>query len=721
MKRPTALFSLLFLMSGLVATTSHATRIEVVNNASQPALQKLMNSLAGEIDDVVILIPPGAWEMNGTVSISHSNVTILGAGPSRTRFFRKHEESTPFFRISKAHNVRFSGLFLAGNADPHSVSKEYGLYFKTVKDFRVDHCMFAHSGFGGVETVGETSGVVDHCVFYQVYKPSIANLGYGVVVFGTNTIQHVPYGSPRATFIEDSSFSGCRHAIASNGGARYVFRHNRVDLNIVAHAIDAHGHEFGSAVGTEWVEIYENEIANPGYLTYAMRIRGGGGLIWKNTVHGYATAIRLTESTDQSTGTVYIWGNTITGKLIDASPDTTPLPPANGIPSYKTSAPSNYVAYPYPHPLVTDLQARAGPDQVVMLQPGASEASVFLDGSASTQSKGSIVAYRWFKGKSLLSHCPRDVVKLPRGQHLILLEVQRSDGLVEHDLTVVRVVAYGPHRSSTTWNALWFLPTMTTGRISYTLSPSASTMDAYVGLTGRQTVASHQDNAIIIRTNPTGHFDARNGASYDAINSIPYHANTKYHVVVDVDLGTQRYSASVNGKVLATKYAFRKPVTSISQLTTWHATGILTTTSLTVSGKLAKPDPACHKTPAQDAGMADLGRADSGQRDLGRADSEDGDSQRRDSGGAHTGRKDISTTRTDESAPPPEHVHGGCECRSSGNSGDTGDAGAIVGIMLLLFFFRARRKIDETVPREPSAEPSPSAARPPATAPASHP
>lgn len=63
--------------------------------------------------------------------------------------------------------------------------------------------------------------------------------------------QILPTGTtgPRATFIEDGCFEGCRHAVASNGGGRYVFRHNYVTGTVVSHAIDAHGAEFPS---TPW-------------------------------------------------------------------------------------------------------------------------------------------------------------------------------------------------------------------------------------------------------------------------------------------------------------------------------------------------------------------------------------------------------------------------------------------------------------------------------------
>ncbi len=593
-------FLVMVLSSGL-GLRAGATRIEVVTDGSQASLQLVMDDIAGETQPVVILIPPGEWLMVGTVTLQQDNATVLGSGAGRSRFYRTHEENTAIFLVRNADNVRFSGLALEGNPDPASSSSEYGISFNNVSGFRVDNCAFAHSGFGGVRTTGDCAGVVDHCGFDQIFKPVINNLGYGVVVYGSGVTENEPYGSARATFVEDSYFSGCRHALASNNGARYVLRHSRIVQNVVSHAVDAHGHEYGSTVGTEWVDVYQNVIEDPVWTGYAFAIRGGGGLIWENTIRDYSTAVRLIENTDQDTGPVYIWGNTLDPSgmtLINASPDTTPTPPADGVPEYAQAAPAGYTPYQYPHPLVVDLVAVAGPDMIARVPAGSSEARVYLDGSASGAAAGSIAAHRWFLKSSPLSDCARDVVRLPAGLHLLLLEVERDDGLLEHDLAVVEVLAPGDHVSSSEWNALWFVPVVGTGQVTCSVTPSADAMDGYLAITGRHPVDAHEDNAVILRANNTGHFDAIDGGAYRAENQIPYQAGTAYAVSVSVDLGSQRYSATVNGQVLAQDYAFRSYETSLGQLAAWHSSGGLTVSNLSVSGDLAQPDPPCR--PADD-------------------------------------------------------------------------------------------------------------------------
>ena len=106
--------------------------------------------------------------------------------------------------------------------------------------------------------------------------------------------------------------SPCRRL--EQGRARYIFRHNLVSSGVVAHAVDAHGAEYGSDVGGEWMEVDDNVIEQsnhqpPYYDGWAIRVRGGKGAVWNNTIRGYRTAVELTELTDQPCGPVYVWGN----------------------------------------------------------------------------------------------------------------------------------------------------------------------------------------------------------------------------------------------------------------------------------------------------------------------------------------------------------------------------------------------------------------------------
>ena len=337
-----------------------AQREIVVTEQTQAAIQAALDGLGGP---GTVTLPPGRYQVDGTLRIRNDGVTLQGSGTDRTVLFRVVDgTSTALVRVAKNDpsipitGVRITGIRFKGatNHDPVqgelSNGREVGALLENAADFRVDHSFFTHTGFAGVRTNGSSTGVVDHCSFDDQFKPLVGTDGYGVVVYGIDALEGEPFGSGRATFIEDSSFSLCRHAVAANKGARYVFRYNYVARNEIAHAVDAHGTEYGSTVGTEWIDVHNNVIEDPIYRGYAVRIRGGMGVVWSNTFIGYNEGIELTQDTDQPTGPVYISGNTII-------PDTSPMVRARGTmgtPVFFLFLPDDYVPYPYPHPLVTD-------------------------------------------------------------------------------------------------------------------------------------------------------------------------------------------------------------------------------------------------------------------------------------------------------------------------------------------------------------------------------
>jgi len=334
------------------ASVAAADPVVVVADETRAAIQDALDTLGGP---GTVIIPPGRYriEEDATLLIRNDGVTLQGSGTDQTVLYRDVDTAnTVMVRASGRQQVRVTGIRFEGVTSPDSAGTEVGVQMNNTVDFRVDHCFFTRTGRSGVWTSGTSSGVVDHCQFEDLFKIVVNNLGYGIEVGAMNVLEGEPFGSARATFVEDSSFRRCRHAVASNRGARYVFRNNYVAENQVAHAVDAHGHEFGSLVGTEWVDVHDNVIENPVdpvSMRYAVRIRGGMGLVWNNWFIGYNQGIELTQDTDQPTGPVYIWDNAIL-------PDTSPMVRARGTmgtPIYSLSPPADYVPYPYPHPLNT--------------------------------------------------------------------------------------------------------------------------------------------------------------------------------------------------------------------------------------------------------------------------------------------------------------------------------------------------------------------------------
>ncbi len=617
----------------LVSPAVDAQTVAYAKDGTRAAVQAAVDALKGP---GVVVIPEGEFELVGTVSVTADDVTVIGAGAGRTRLFRNAPPAgadaatmatytAAFLQAKAAARPRFSAMSIRSwKAATGLGDRDLGIACSACQDFRVDHCSFQYTGNSGVTTSGETTGVVDHCDFADIYESPIGNYGYGVSVYGTGVHTGEPFGTSRATFVEDSSFAGCRHAVASNGGARYVFRNNHVTSNVVSHAVDAHGAEYPPSPkpscspcydpdpknpGTEWVEVYDNVIEKPSYLTAAVRLRGGKGLVYDNTIRDYSLAVSLTKTTPEHTGPVNIWNNQLASgtTLVEGSGTC-----CGQAPSWTLKAPAGYAPYAHPHPLVADLDVAAGPDMRVMAPAAGADAKAYVDGTGTQAAKGSITAWRWFASPTPISECARDVLELGVGSHVLLLSARRDDGLTEVDTLAVEVLPPGPITSAPGWPDLWFTPLAGTGKLRFEVTPSAAAIDAYVGFTGRHRATAHEDHAMQVRANNQGRFDARNGDTYEAVSQIAYQAGKAHAVEVSFDIAAQTYDVTIDGMPLAKGYAFRRKETLIGQMTAWNAsgTGTLKVQGLEVEGTQLGPDPAC--ADPVDAGIADASVADVG-------------------------------------------------------------------------------------------------------------
>ncbi|MHB8994749.1 MAG: right-handed parallel beta-helix repeat-containing protein [Armatimonadota bacterium] len=315
---------------------------------------------AGEAEAVEILKLPGG-------------VSLLGAGVGQTKLFRgpgtDMMKSGNIISVdgSNGKPIRISGLNLVGFIDPASAGWDGGISISNAIDFRIDNCRLQRFGASGIGVRGLSRGVIDHCLFVDNFKKTINNVGYGVVVMGTGQWRDdlVP-GSADSVFMEDCEFIGSRHAVASNGGARYVFRHNHVHGNDNSQAVDAHGPGYGSAHGTQWIEVYDNLIEKPIGGHTAMCLRGGGGVVFGNTIRDYVAAIMLTLDFDvkldwtrpypiaEQIGNMWVWDNTHNDR-----PALVMIPPRSAEHvkpdrDYFLKPMPGYEPYQYPHPLTTD-------------------------------------------------------------------------------------------------------------------------------------------------------------------------------------------------------------------------------------------------------------------------------------------------------------------------------------------------------------------------------
>jgi hypothetical protein len=102
--------------------------------------------------------------------------------------------------------------------------------------------------------------------------------------------------------------------------------------------------------------------------------------------------------------------------------------------------------------------------------------------------------------------------------------------------------------------------------------PNFQRVDMVLGL-GRGAVDAFSDLAAIVRFNPQGTVDARNGSVYQSVNAFTFRYNHIYAVRFVVDLAAKRYSAYIRtydtpgpGDLIASSYAFRTEQAQTSSL-----------------------------------------------------------------------------------------------------------------------------------------------------------
>jgi hypothetical protein len=104
---------------------------------------------------------------------------------------------------------------------------------------------------------------------------------------------------------------------------------------------------------------------------------------------------------------------------------------------------------------------------------------------------------------------------------------------------------------------------------SVSLSPSNTSFSLCQG-----NATAYTGLACMMRFNSTGTIDARNGGAFAAVTSMPFSANTTYHVRMDVNVATHTYSVSVTAPggspvTIASNYAFRTEQAAVTSLDTF--------------------------------------------------------------------------------------------------------------------------------------------------------
>ena len=249
------------------------------------------------VDSTILNIPLDGWDNDG--STGKHQVGFVGNG-------------------TNGDPIRLAHFTFNGSVDD-SLGKEdtsplSGVRLYGVTDFRVHHINFndfcsvgAMASNNPVYSLTGNRGVIDHCNFDNPYKDTfLATTGnipywaYGVIVNGNTTTGAWDadwknfFGQYRhdITFIEDCTFSSCRHAVAGSQWGYDVLRNSTLTEQIPANwsgMQDTHG-------GSQGFEMYDCNIINVysdsrtftdsdywnRYIGMGANTRGGFGLIYDN-------------------------------------------------------------------------------------------------------------------------------------------------------------------------------------------------------------------------------------------------------------------------------------------------------------------------------------------------------------------------------------------------------------------------------------------------------
>ncbi|HUV40321.1 MAG TPA: choice-of-anchor Q domain-containing protein, partial [Sedimentisphaerales bacterium] len=217
--------------------------------------------------------------------------------------------------------------------------------------------------------------------------------------------------------------------------------------------------------------------------------------------------------------------------------------------------------------------ADAGSDQTVVDTDENGSETVSLDGSGSYDPDGTIESYVWKEDGSQIATGATPNVVFDVNYHEVTLEVTDNNSATDTDTVIIIVNTPTAVTSSSTWQN--FSIASQTGSFTFEFDTRANN-DNMDGVTGvcSGTAAAYTDLACIVRFNPSGYIDVRNGDVYAADVSQSYSAGTNYHVRMEIDISSHTYRVYVTPEgqsevTLASNYAFRTEQGSVTSLDRW--------------------------------------------------------------------------------------------------------------------------------------------------------
>ncbi len=164
----------------------------------------------------------------------------------------------------------------------------------------------------------------------------------------------------------------------------------------------------------------------------------------------------------------------------------------------------------------------------------------------------------------------------PPGSYLLTITgTDATNGSLKHPAQVTLVVGSTcvVATPSNGWQDTPFADQTGTFTAQYDATPSASPTNSVVALSnGAQT--AYTGFAVLVRFNPSGDIDARNGGAYAAASVIPYAAGQKYHFRVVVNVASHTYSSFVTPPAgteltIGNNFAFRSEQATVPSLNYW--------------------------------------------------------------------------------------------------------------------------------------------------------
>ncbi|MDG5816951.1 hypothetical protein QA601_17775 [Chitinispirillales bacterium ANBcel5] len=391
-------FAIMFIVALLITALPARADDDNVVHANSGSRNDIQAAIDAAPENGTVVIPEGEFNIQGPRISVNKNLTITGSGDKETILNGRSGLDWIFHVVTEGF-FRLTNVVLDGN------NARGGVMMRSDDlTMRVDNSTLTNFTYRGVESYGGVRGVIDNNEFLENHTTD-------VVVYGDNDAswdRPLALGSDDAVYVEDNLFRHHRapnsHSIASNRGARYVFRHNRIENGSQnTNPIDAHGN-FYHGRGSRSYEIYGNEI-DVGHSYMGMFLRGGTGVVFDNEFTGSFTHPLVLENyrsfrrgangrfasypAPDQIQDLHIWNNTINGD------DVTPYIHDRGVTrqhiqenrDFFMEELEDYEPYTYPHPLTAeDFVASRRASSVAVTEPSSSS------GSESTSSSSTVEA-----------------------------------------------------------------------------------------------------------------------------------------------------------------------------------------------------------------------------------------------------------------------------------------------------------------------------------------